>query len=247
MLNPNLTCTKTTGSFTNRVFVTGKTNDSLPKVCWESCAVCPEVPRPKTKVAFKVNMKDYTGDISKGITLNGSFNGWCGECNPMTNLGGTIYGTTLDLDTGVYDFKFTIGNWVAQEEFTSGMPCTRTKDGFTNRTFYIADSNAMLIGTYCYNSCNKCDANSLSEEVLNKLKVYPNPAHDVLYMDFGMSNNLDSRITVYNTIGEELIVESKSIKTSGMMNLDIKSLKQGIYLLKIEMENSVKLVKFQVN
>ena len=246
-LNPNFTCTKTTGSFTNRVFVTGKTNDSIPMVCWESCTTCPTVIMPKTKVSFKVNMKDYTGDMSKGITLNGTFNGWCGECTPMTNMGGTIYGVTLDLDTGVYDFKFTIGNWVAQEEFTPGAPCTRTKDGFTNRTFYVADTNAMLIGTYCYNSCNKCDANSLSEEVLNNLRVYPNPANDVLHLDFGMANKLDSKITVYNTIGEELIGESRSKQNTGVMNIDIKSLKQGIYLLKIEMENSVKMVKFQVN
>lgn len=247
MLNPNLTCTKTTGSFTNRVFVTGKTNDSLPLVCWESCSACPEVPRPKTKVTFRVNMKDYTGDMSKGITLNGTFNGWCGECTPMANVGGSIYSATLDLDTGVYDFKFTIGNWVAQEEFTAGAPCTRTKDGFTNRTFNVLDTNAMLIGTYCFNTCNKCDANSLGEQLLNNLKVYPNPASDVLYLDFGMSNKLASKITIYNTIGEELIDESRSNSTSATMNIDIKSLKQGIYLLKIEMENSVKMVKFQVN
>ena len=247
MLNPNLTCTKTTGSFTNRVFVTGKTNDSLPMVCWESCSACPEVPRPKTKVTFRVNMKDYTGDMSKGITLNGSFNGWCGECTPMANVGGSIYSATLDLDTGVYDFKFTIGNWVAQEEFTAGAPCTRTKDGFTNRTFNVLDTNAMLIGTYCFNTCSKCDANSLSEQLLNNLKVYPNPASDILYLDFGMSNKLASKVTIYNTIGEELIDESRSNSTSGTMNIDIKSLKQGIYLLKIEMENSVKMVKFQVN
>jgi hypothetical protein len=144
-------------------------------------------------------------------------------------------------------FKFTIGNWVAQEEFTTGAPCTRTKDGFTNRTFYVADSNAMLIGTYCFNTCNKCDANSLSEQLLNNLKVYPNPASDVLYLDFGMSNKLASKITIYNTIGEELIDESRSNSTSATMNIDIKSLKQGMYLLKIAMENSVKMVKFQVN
>jgi hypothetical protein len=79
------------------------------------------------------------------------------------------------------------------------------------------------------------------------LKVYPNPASDVLYLDFGMSNKLASKITIYNTIGEELIDESRSNSTSATMNIDIKSLKQGIYLLKIEMENSVKMVKFQVN
>jgi hypothetical protein len=44
-----------------------------------------------------------------------------------------------------------------------------------------------------------------------------------------------------------LIDESRSNSTSATMNIDIKSLKQGIYLLKIEMENSVKMVKFQVN
>ena len=37
-----------------------------------------------------------------------------------------------------YEYKFTIGNWAAQEEFTEGTSCTSTIDGYTNRTLDVS-------------------------------------------------------------------------------------------------------------
>ena len=38
-------------------------------------------------VTFKVDMSQYSGSQGSGYTvnLNGTFNGWCGSCNPMTD------------------------------------------------------------------------------------------------------------------------------------------------------------------
>ena len=39
-------------------------------------------------VTFNVDSEEYTGTIGTGVYINGTFNGWCGDCNPMIDAGG---------------------------------------------------------------------------------------------------------------------------------------------------------------
>jgi hypothetical protein len=243
-------CTTTKSGFTNRTVVVNKLNDTLPIVCWESCVSCQNT-APKTKVTFKVNMKNYLDDslAIKGVTLNGSFNGWCGNCTPMTLIGSNIYATTLTLDTGSYDFKFTVGNWLDQEQFSPSDPCTKTVGNFTNRNVVIKDTAALIVGTYCWNTCNKCEAvGSVTEAELNNVKVYPNPVSGALFVDLGQISEVGTKLYVYNMLGEQMNVKSNNVNPgTGTISLDTHGLKQGVYLLKIESDNVIKTIKFQVN
>jgi hypothetical protein len=243
-------CTTTKSGFTNRTVVVNKMNDTLPIVCWESCVSCQNT-APKTKVTFKVNMKNYLDDslAIKGVTLNGSFNGWCGNCTPMTLIGSNIYATTLTLDTGSYDFKFTVGNWLDQEQFSPSDPCTKTVGNFTNRNLVIKDTAALIVGTYCWNTCNKCEAvGSVAEAELNNVKVYPNPVSGTLFVDLGQVSEVGTKLYVYNMLGEQMNVKSNNANTgNGTISMDTHGLKQGVYLLKIESDNLIKTIKFQVN
>ena len=45
---------------------------------------------PNPNVTFRVNMSNYPEIIATGVYVNGTFNGFCGACNPMTNIGGNI-------------------------------------------------------------------------------------------------------------------------------------------------------------
>ena len=54
---------------------------TLPVVCYGSCSAC--VP-PTYDVTFKVDMNNVT-DAFTTPCVNGTFNGWCGSCNPMTD------------------------------------------------------------------------------------------------------------------------------------------------------------------
>ena len=48
--------------------------------------------------------------------VNGTFNGWCGNCNAMSDADGdNIWDITIDLANGSYEFKFSADNWVIQE------------------------------------------------------------------------------------------------------------------------------------
>jgi len=247
ILKEGSSCTTTKSGYTNRYLLANKDNDTLPLVCWESCTDCANA-LPKTKVTFKVNMKNYVGDMSKGVTLNGTFNGWCGDCTKMDSIGNNIYATTLNLDSGSYDFKFTIGNWDDQESFSSSDPCTKTVGNYTNRFVDVNGAAEMTVGTYCWNTCTMCDATGLSTYEKQTIKVYPNPANEVLYIQTEMGFGKNTKIAVYNTIGQTQLVENNTkVVSETLYPLQIKALNKGMYFLKIETENQVKTIPFIVD
>jgi hypothetical protein len=110
-------------------------------------------PQPKN-ITFRVDMAHYNGNYSN-VYVSGSFNGWCGDCNMLTDpdMDG-IYETTLLLDQGQQEYKFTLDNWAVQEEFEPGEPCTITTGDFTNRLLTVEEDMELI--PVCWNSCDIC-------------------------------------------------------------------------------------------
>jgi len=113
------------------------------------------------EVMFRVdlNEEDVVGQTAY---VNGTFNGWCGDCNPMSDPEGDgIWERTLTLPIGSHEHKFTTDGWSGLiEYFSVGTPCTNTTyDGanvYTNRVFEVVSSPVDL-GTVCFNSCEACE------------------------------------------------------------------------------------------
>ena len=137
------------------------TQDTTLEFCFGTCAtstVCPPPP-PTPHVTFVVDMTEYSGSYTT-VYVNGTFNSWCGTCNPMTDPDGdSIWTTTLALDTGSMEWKFTLDGWTAQENFTAGTSCTVTNGGFTNRGGTVV-TDEVLKGV-CFNECYSCDTNEV--------------------------------------------------------------------------------------
>ena len=105
-------------------------------------------------VTFRVDMSQYTGSLTGGVFVNGTFNGWCGTCNPMTDVGNGSWAVTLPLPPGAIEYKFTIDGWNAQEEFVGGESCTVSSGGFTNRAHTVAGD--ITLPNVCFASCDAC-------------------------------------------------------------------------------------------
>lgn len=106
-------------------------------------------------VTFKVNMSDYLDPIATGVYVNGSFNGWCGSCNPMTDMGNGIWQVTLPIPAGAIEYKFTVDGWSAQEIFTGTESCLDPiQDQYFNR--YLQFTSDITLPTVCFNSCDPC-------------------------------------------------------------------------------------------
>ncbi|MBL7766179.1 MAG: T9SS type A sorting domain-containing protein [Chitinophagaceae bacterium] len=66
----------------------------------------------------------------------------------------------------------------------------------------------------------------------NLLSIYPNPARNVLTIESDDLNRRENTVEVYNLLGQVLLSERRKT-SSGKIDLDISSLKEGMYLLKI--------------
>lgn len=122
-----------------------------------ACAILSFGLQAQNMVTFQVDMSGYTGSYNM-VNLNGSFNGWCGECIPMSDPDGDgIYDVTVDLAEGVIEYKFTVDGWSNQESFAEGTDCTSTVDGYTNRTYDVAGDTTLDV--VCWNACGECQGN----------------------------------------------------------------------------------------
>jgi hypothetical protein len=148
-------CTINAAPFINRTLnVTGNTDQGL--VCWGSCSECDGGGGGGTavNVTFQVNMAQVT-DVYTAPEVNGTFNGWCGGCAPMTDADGdNIWEITIALEPGAYEYKFAADTWNIQENLPAGSACTITTGAFTNRTLLVTDGTTLPV--VCWASCSDC-------------------------------------------------------------------------------------------
>ncbi len=184
-------------------------------------------------ITFKVDMAEYAGTITTGVFINGSFNNWCGNCNPMTNTSGSIWEVTLPLTAGPIQYKFTIDGWDDQEFFIGGESCVDTiADGFFNR-YYVVSANATLPAV-CFESCDVCPSSSLVENSMN-VSLMPNPANDYIQIESTMSI---SSIEVYSLAGNKV----KTFNSNGFNSkINVSELASGSYLLKVNSNDNYKV------
>lgn len=119
-----------------------------------------EEPLPNTEfipVTFSVNMNEYNLLPSDIVYLNGSFNNWCGNCNPMNEDNG-IWSVTLNLPPEKYEFLFTINGWEEVGNAPKGSTCDYNPcDDFANYGIHVATgSSEIVLDTICWEDCSNC-------------------------------------------------------------------------------------------
>ncbi|MEM7104827.1 MAG: T9SS type A sorting domain-containing protein [Bacteroidota bacterium] len=145
---PGDPCTKTTGCNTNRAFAVAGAPVDLGTNCYSICGDCAYSPA-NGNVTVSVDMTNVGGFTD--LYISGSFNNWCGNCDQLTNMGGDSWGTTIALDGGSYEYKFTADDWTTQEALTFNDPCTVECGGNINRRLHVnGDTTVPMV---CWNSC----------------------------------------------------------------------------------------------
>jgi hypothetical protein len=117
-------------------------------------------------ISFKVDMNQYSENFDQ-VYLSGTFNNWSGDANPLSDpeFDG-IWEGSLELPNGLYEYKVTLDNWGAQENFIGTEECTQKDPSgqFTNRRLAVSEDRE--IPQFCYNSCYAC-----GEEVVIQFKL----------------------------------------------------------------------------
>ena len=173
-------------------------------------------------VTFKVDMSKYSGTITNGVYVNGTFNTWCGTCNPMTNAGNGLWEVTLPLSVGSIEYKYTIDGWADQENFIGGESCVVTANGYTNR-YYNVTADAVL-PVVCFASCSACTS-GISEESISNLSVAPNPANDSFKIT---SDKTITAVELIDLLGKKVKVIHSNTNS---LTLNIQDLNKGIYTM----------------
>ena len=115
-------------------------------------------PPPATKnVTFNVDMNQVTQSFTTP-EVNGLWNNWCGNCNPLTDANGDgIWTTTLPLPVGsTQEYKFSADAWTIQEQNNPAAPCTNGNATYTNRVIVIPATDTVL-NVVCWSQCTACD------------------------------------------------------------------------------------------
>ena len=104
-------------------------------------------------VTFQVDMTGVTGFTTPEV--NGTFNGWCGSCAPMSDANGDgVWELTISLAPGAYEYKFSHDNWAGQETLVAGSSCTMTTGPYTNRVLNVTTADSLTV--VCWGSCAAC-------------------------------------------------------------------------------------------
>ncbi len=115
-------------------------------------------PSPATvPVTFSVDMNEYALQPTDVVYLNGTFNGWCGNCNPMTESDG-IWSVTINLPPQRYEYLFTINTWQEIGGAPLGSYCDFNPcDEYANYGTIVPEgSPSWVLDTPCWKSCEAC-------------------------------------------------------------------------------------------
>ena len=163
---------------------------------------------------------DVTGALNSDVFLNQSMNG--------TNEQ-TLY-FNLENESSKYNVSTTIPKDSDGHYYDIALSFRSTEEGFEGKS---------KGGLYEIKSINFY-SQPLSVEDLNLLdniQVYPNPAQDFIFID---NANIDDNVNVFNVVGKRVM--SFKIETENQQ-LDITELKSGLYFLRLNNGQAVKLLK----
>jgi hypothetical protein len=124
---------------------------------WDSAVFDMSCVQPTKNVTFNVDMNQVTQAFTTP-EVNGQWNNWCGNCNPLTDADGDgIWTTTLPLPIGTtQEYKFSADAWTIQEQNDPTAPCTNGNATFTNRVIVIPATDTVL-NVVCWSQCTACD------------------------------------------------------------------------------------------
>ena len=142
------------GQYGDREVVVGNDSVVINPVCFSSCSSeCVEI--IYSNVTFQVDMTDQNLSPSDIVYVNGTFNGWCGACNPMSDANEDgIWELTIELGAGSYEYIYTTNGWEGlQAGAPVGSECDYLPtDSFGNYGFEL-DGEDLLLDLYCFGTC----------------------------------------------------------------------------------------------
>jgi len=86
-------------------------------------------------------------------------------------------------------------------------------------------------------------------DAASAFSVYPNPAHDVAFVNFNIEKITFAKIEIYNLMGEKVLSSESREFTPGnhQVKFSLGELSQGVYFVNLKSRKSIKTLKISVN
>jgi hypothetical protein len=86
------------------------------------------------------------------------------------------------------------------------------------------------------------DVNDNVSPEAQEIKVYPNPASDIIYLELPDSDTQDFEYYIYDMYGKQ--ISAGTINQNTRANIDISKLKKGFYILRLNSGNTINSARF---
>ncbi|WP_347924196.1 M43 family zinc metalloprotease [Pontimicrobium sp. SW4] len=153
------------------------------------------------------NLLNNGGPYTDGNTdvINESFNVVANECYTFTIFDAPGDGICCDFGTGSYELK--------------------------------ADDNTVIVSGGDYGASETTKVSTMvtlrgnKYFVDNRISIYPNPTNSILNIKLANRNDLPDAYKVYNLLGQ--LVKENQVKNTSQLNVDVSSLSNGLYFIKV--------------
>jgi endo-1,3-1,4-beta-glycanase ExoK len=122
-------------------------------------------------VSFAVNVEELNLSPTDVVYLNGTFNEWCGSCQPMIK-NDNLWEISLNLEPGHHEYLFTINGWEVIGNAPLGSECDYNPcDEYANYGLLIPSGSAEInLGPHCWGQCPDCQGSTSTSNVSKEKK-----------------------------------------------------------------------------
>jgi arabinogalactan endo-1,4-beta-galactosidase len=212
-----------------RIYVV-ENKDTVLFFPFSSCS--PIVKNTKVKVTFKVDM---TGkDVTRGVFITGSLNGWTFSRLTLEKNNIYSYSTTLNIGDTIEYYFIRNNSWNNYLDYRETVPSSCALAWNTDRQLIVPEHDTVV--KHVFSSCDSV-LTSARTAIYPSFDVYPNPSTGKLYIKTipGLSVNF---LQLFSPEGEKI----KDFSTNNNF-IDISNLPSQIYFLKIIADSQVFIKK----
>ncbi|MEP7263460.1 MAG: T9SS type A sorting domain-containing protein [Bacteroidota bacterium] len=168
-----------------------------------------------------------TGSVpASGVHLAATFNFFDPGITKMYSFGANVYEIISYVTATSVDYKFYNGNTIVDGETVPGSCALNS-----NRNIMITGDTVLSV--VCFSSCTAC-VQSISENIQDKFKIYPNPGNADTYLKF-YNTGADRSVEITDAAGR--IVTSYSDVTGDLI-ISRNGLENGLYIINVISEGN---------
>lgn len=83
---------------------------------------------------------------------------------------------------------------------------------------------------------------SAEKEILNKLKAYPNPATDKVYIFIGDKHVSTKDVSIYDIVGNNYPLETKPYEND-KLEINLNGMNSGMYIIKLKIGDQIEVFR----